>query len=315
LLIQIPASVLKFIYFGRIVEGRLIGTFTHDEGSVTTVFTLITMSFIATQYYHYRKQKHLFLLLGFVLFGLLNGKRALVILAPMILVINHLMTLFSNNRAKFNSFLRNGVIIILLILIILPLIISMTPSLNPDHKIGGRVDLEHTYNYIVKYNTTERKDDVNRSEAPKYFYNLLKQQSIVNLLFGNGPGDVVKSRFLPGGENPILTKYGIRYGGRTALVFFLLQTGLLGTFFYFWFHVKLGMRMIKIYISERRVGRMLFSKGSILMIIVFFIDSLTYSKSMLTSKPIMMFYLFCIGIQINKNIVGDLNIIKFKKTK
>ena len=88
-LIQIPASIIKFIFIG-ISESGGIGTIGFSEGSVSAIFPAFMTAILFSYYIFTRKKLYLVLITLFFLMSIIGDKRAAMFLIPLILLIIYL---------------------------------------------------------------------------------------------------------------------------------------------------------------------------------------------------------------------------------
>lgn len=311
-LIQIPAALVKLAIFRNVnTEGGGIGTIHMQEGSLSTILPMFAIGFVLSAYFYKKKTIYLFIVLGFVAFGIINSKRAIIFFIPLIyFIVQYLHT----KRANANNFefIRKNIfsklaLTVGLACITFYAIARINPTLNPDRKIGGRFDLNYIMNFSNDYTSASKDNNLlkmRRRYAPKYFYNLLNGKGLDKLMLGMGPGDVVRSRFLYPDQDPMLTKYGVRYAGRLGIIWFFMQVGLIGLFFYFYFHFRLGKMIWSLYKKNPSIQYQIIALGFIMAIFTFFIDNLIYSTSMLKSGALMTTYYYIAALLIGKQYRG-----------
>ncbi len=302
---QIPVSFGKFLMVGQ--TERYMGTMTIYGGSLTVAFSIFGVVLFFGFYLIERKLRYLVAVAGFFLFAMIGEKRAVFVFAPLVVLS---MVYFSQQnislfvRAKQISL---GVVIASLLLY---LTIVLNPSLNPEDRIGGSFDIEHVMDYTENYLFPDRvirgATYYGRGEAPIATWNLLTQEeNRVQLFVGFGAGDLIMSRFIEvphddilRGEDLIAYKYDIGYGGRTGLLWTLLQVGLIGTLLIFTFYYQLFRSALK---KSNRSGSY---RGISIIIIglssLWILDVMLYSRVVLTILPIvlpLMWFLYLAIIQ------------------
>jgi len=107
------------------------------------------------------------------------------------------------------------------------IIMKYMPTLNPERKIGGHIDFAHALEYAKKY-TTQSSGGAGGGRVATTLIAFKLASRTGNLVFGFGPGSLTKS-IVRGGWRvdrrllPLYESYG-----KTGLVFFLIEYGLLG---------------------------------------------------------------------------------------
>ncbi|GAB1350641.1 hypothetical protein MASR1M107_28560 [Ignavibacteriales bacterium] len=179
--------------------------------------------------------------------------------------------------------------------------ISLNPSLNPEHIVGGTVDFEFFTNEVERY-LNPRSAVVTyygRGEAPSaVIEKLYSSGGFFTLLFGFGPGDLIMSRFnteirgdIGKMEDIISQKYDIGYGARTGFLWTTLQIGLLGSLLYALFYVKLTRSSL---LQIKKNPKNIFVHLALVFGIVFLIDYFSYSTVFFNILPINLSFLILV---------------------
>ena len=295
-IIQIPAALIKLFVLGGTLE-KIVGTMSVTEGSLATIMPLFPIVYLISHYLEYKNNKDMFLVVLFIGIGLISNK-----LGILFYVIG-LFALLSYLYARTRFFIPNFRLIKKLItstfyaLIIFSLFVSLNPRANPEHKVGGSIDIEYLQAFVEDYQTLDLKSGVEgdgRFDAPFVAFDRLYSAGITNILFGFGPGEIIQSSFLRY-KNPLLEKYNIGYGGRLGVVWILMQVGLIGLLLFTYFHFYLLKEMFKLYKLD-----VLTKDENIILLtgigfsLIFFIDFFSYSSEILHSPGIALTYYFTI---------------------
>ena len=233
--LQIPAGIIKFFIVGNIES--YIGTVSMYEGSMTTMISLFGVSFFFSKYLFFKNKKYLLYLAMFVVFSQIGGKRAVLIYLPLMMLSIYFYYL---KMRKINvSFLIKGIFLISILgFSMVYSIVRLNPTLNPEKKVGGSFDINYTIEYVGIYtNSATSIYEYSRPQALVYFINYMFEKPIPVLLFGEGAGKFAKDTTME--VDPIEYFYGIRYGGRVAIVWVFLQIGLIGTLLYIYLFYKM----------------------------------------------------------------------------
>lgn len=291
LLLQIPIAIIKYftIGFGETPLG-LCGT------SWTTFIFLIGVSYCLSFYIYSHKKRYLLYILGFVLFGIIGGKRAILYLFPGILVF--LIAVYN-----YRAFLRIKLLVPLSvgILLITYAIVRFIPTLNPERKVGGSFDLSYVLEYTTEYNTATVRGvgAIGRASALEVAFEKLSESGVQNILFGNGAGILTKTsieRF--DNRNVVKEQYDIGYGV-TALVYMLIQVGIIGSLVYFVFIVSLGRYSWALRDYEEDHFWKAFHLGT--LGVVLSISFIAYFYDVIHKEPIVMSIVYTlIGISISR---------------
>ena len=108
------------------------------------------------------------------------------------------------------------------------------PSLNPQGRVGGEVDIGHVIDFISSYTMRVHNDgeSAGRVATTIQVFNILSKRGFGIFLFGLGPGSYIQTRFESIGQT--LKEKGdlpIHYG-ESGLSWLALQTGYIGAFIY-----------------------------------------------------------------------------------
>ena len=293
-LIQIPAALIKLFVLGGTLE-KIVGTMSVMEGSLATTMPLLPIAYLISHYLNYKKIKDIVFVLLFISIGLISNK--LGILFYVIILFLFLSYFHSSPKLYLPNFkfIKNILINSIYLTIIFSLFVILNPRANPEHKVGGSIDLDYLIEFTQDYQTLDLQTGVEgdgRFDAPFVALDRLYNGGLLNVLFGFGPGDIVQSS-LTKYDNPLLEKYNIGYGGRLGLVWFLMQVGVVGTVLFILFHLYLLKRLFVIYrVLYLDSNAKVLTLTAIGFSLLFFLDFLTYSPEMIHSPGVTLTYYF-----------------------
>ena len=152
--------------------------------------------------------------------------------------------------------------------------------------------------FIADYQTLHEKGSTiegeGRFEAPVVALEKMRRGGYINVLFGFGPGEIVKSSFTPY-VKPLLEKYNIGYGGRIGLVWMGMQIGLVGMVVFLLFHLLLLKKLLQVYNSESTNEKLgILTLTAIGFSVIYFLDFFTYSTEMIQNPGMATSYFFVI---------------------
>lgn len=313
---QIFVNIGKYLIIGQ--TEPYIGSMSILGGSLTTVFSLIDISFAFSAYLYERKWKYLMLIVGFFLFSMIGSKAVMILFMPVLLLIQYL---YFWKRSGLLSFARVLKLLPLTSFIFLSVYagVRLNPRLNPEGKIGGSFVPDYVISYIDKCSNPGRPirgaEYSGRGEAPYAVYTFLKEYGLANFLFGLGPGDVLMSRYtIPkeevyGEEGITAMKYGIGYGARTGLLFTALQVGLFGLILYFLLITKMFTGIRKEYLLSDTIAgtKRILLLGLIGSYWIFVLDFLFYSRVFTEWIQILMpvFFVYHYALAFDRNKALD----------
>lgn len=148
LLIQVWMSAYKFVFFGGQHWEGMVGTFGGvTGGGMGTSFPLIALCWVAiNSNMDIRKWKSWLFIAGLLLLGIATGKRAVILLFPILFLILSIYVC----KKKYSSRIW---IIIAVAPVLFYLGVRLTPSFNPEKKVWGSFNLEYIMNYTKNYST------------------------------------------------------------------------------------------------------------------------------------------------------------------
>ena len=248
---------------------------------------------------------------GYLLFALIGGKRAIIIYIP-ILIFTILFFYYKlNNKNIFAdlNFYKTIIAITPAFLLIFYLTVVLIPDHNKEHKVGGSFDIKFVSEYAFGYvtNDAEGQYSLGRAVAPFIAYNTLSNRGYDKILFGLGPGHLIKSSLnkesnSEGEGNTLMFKlYGLGYGARIGMIWMGLQVGILGVFALFLFHLHLLKKTLQLSKISENINYKIIALGQIGCGLVFFIDFFTYSQTTLYIGSMQFIYFFTMGYLHNNN--------------
>ena len=138
-LIQIPISIIKFMQYG--ITENYIGSVSTIAGSLTTLISLVAISYLLSLLITSIKIKYIILIFLFIIFSAIGAKRAIFIFLPIFVFL----TLVYSNRINIKR------IILLFLLSIFSLLFIQKASsiLNLENKFFGTYNLKAPISYTL----------------------------------------------------------------------------------------------------------------------------------------------------------------------
>ncbi len=193
LIIQACISVYKFWIFGGIFFEGMVGTFgALKGGGIGTSFPLVALCWVAiNSNMDIRKWKSWLFVAGLLLVGIAAGKRAVILLFPMLFL---LLSVFVCKKKYSNRVW----IVIAMAPLLFYLGVRLTPTFNPENKVWGSFDLEYMMNYTKEYSTghvEEGEEYKGRLGSAFSLWNILKDTDNYSnkILLGEGVGRAYSS--------------------------------------------------------------------------------------------------------------------------
>lgn len=296
-LLQIPVVLIKYQIMGQ-TESGAIGTLSTRAGSISTVFPALVVAFLTSFYFYTRKNVYLFLIIMFALFGIIGGKRAIVVFLPAEMFLGYILYMLYNRTEMSRKMVGNALIVSLVSALVVCLTIKTVPTLNPEHSNWGSVDLEHVLEYTEDYTDSGYLEgesgatlqEIRRIEGLQYFVNLLLDYDYMKMMLGDGAGNLVKSKYADD-SGDMIDVYGVRYGGRMGFIWLLMQVGILGVAAHLCFYVLIVWKIHSIKSLPDRYHEAL-KLGFILASAFMFLDFMIYSVISTQLEAVKGLYLF-----------------------
>lgn len=308
-LLQIIFVFVKLVFHG-IDEKILIGTMSHTAGQLGFLFPAVAVPILI----FLLRNRNRFLIYGLVtlmfIFGIINEKRAVVFLLPLI-IIGSMLVNHSNYKVLAGRILIGGLLSVPAVI----LGISLIPSLNPDSAYGGGISLTHAYRYAFEYLTMDYGGtlqgsyesaagdtgiQVGRITLWISIVKWLVSQNTVTFLFGHGFGSVTPSMWLHHDNDLLFSLTGTR-GAISSAGLSTIETGIVGLALISIFFVSALIKMIVAYRnSNMNIVKRWF--GTLIVInVIFCFDFFLYSTVLLRTMPMpLIFFSMLASIYIAK---------------
>jgi hypothetical protein len=288
--IQIPAILIKFILIGQSEHGG-IGTLSINAGSVSAIFPLFIITILFCLYLFENKRKYLIYILCFCILGVIGSKRAILIFIPLVLIICGFLFVKLEREVNSGKFLSKVLVACLMGAGIFYFTAKTNKTLNPEQSNWGSFDLNYITNYVGNYTSSGANDksEMRRKDGLIFFINYMLEADSQKMLLGDGAGKLIESQYNTR-TGSMINEYGVRYGGRMALVWLLLQVGFLGTTIFLLFYLRLFSLALKKYRSNP------IDLSFLVLTIVFFIDAISYSNVFLRYEYLKGLYFVLLGL-------------------
>ena len=246
LLIQVVISAYKFILLGGHHWEGMVGTFGGLRGGGTgTSFPLVALCWVAiNSNMDIRKWKSWLFIAGLLLLGIAAGKRAVILLFPILFII---LSVYVCKKKYSNR--------VWIMIAVAPLIfylgVRLTPTFNPEKKVWGSFDLEYMMNYTENYamgevgEGEEREDYTGRVGSALAFWEIFVDTDnySVKTLLGEG----TEKAYTSSEDRESYDQYGkelglTHRGDVTGILMLYIAIGIVGVLLfivYYWFLFRL----------------------------------------------------------------------------
>lgn len=300
--LQIPVSIIKVMIYGQ--GEAAIGTYaTHGGGSSASI-PMIAVGFVLTYIFVYKRTFWSWILiLGYITFGIVGGKKATFVTVPLIIMFALINIITLNTRYVRLYWIP---ICVLIGVFVGYVGIRCLPKLNPDGAVWGRFDLDYLISYSVDYSTSS-VDGVATSRGSTWLKSLEHvNQDWESMLFGLGPGCVMKSRFEGVGREVSFGEYGIRSHGAVeslnilyglnGVCWMLLQVGYVGTAIWFLFYIRLFLWLRRSARDELDPFWIAFNLGMVCFSFTILFISVSYGSYMIMGALEPFVYFMFLGL-------------------
>jgi len=234
LFIQILLSIIKVLIIGGPRES-LVGSITSQGGAAATSLPILGFIFLWIKNKGVLNRKDWFFIIGLIFIGFAGAKRAIWFIMPITIAA------FMYYIPKKSIPTKYVIQILVLVPLVFYLGVRLSPTLNPDRKIWGRFDLQHTLDYAEYYSV----GDFDEEETPTrgrvnsttlVFEDLFTKKLEKEDWFGHGLRFIFASSF----EEFKEMGFDISHkGSATGVYQTLIANGYLGIFSFLFFSLSL----------------------------------------------------------------------------
>jgi len=295
-IIQVPAAVIKLSVYGQ--GEQAIGTYGRSGGGLSTVLPLITLCFLIAFYFLYKPSKlYIFLAFCFIAFGIIGGKKAIMIFVPILLIF---LGIFMKDRFKLvlRYFLIGGLIIFLTGYFSMKFI----RRLNPDRILGGSINLSYLSEYYSRYTTyTSEGKSVGRLATTKNVFKILKDSGFENFVFGFGPGSFIETTFSELRTSLKETEgLPIAYGV-TGLSWLAIQVGYFGALVFLFLFYSILKNCINYYKKEKDLYWKSIGFGMVGFSFVMLLISFFYNEIFMDDLVPLIYFMLAAFVETRKS--------------
>jgi hypothetical protein len=220
--------MIKYYFYG--ISEQTIGTYGAKGGGLTAILPIVALGYLFGYYLFYERNIwYLLLAVGFVIFGIVGEKAALLYFFPASFIGIYYLYIWKKgiNVLKNTFYLA---IIGILIAIISTAIIKFQPRLNPERKVGGSVEYSYAFDYTREYTSSTHYYNTGvatgRLSTTELVLRQIMNDGVPHIFLGYGPGSITLSVFgayYDPRVSLIRRSYGI-----TGFTFYLVEYGFLG---------------------------------------------------------------------------------------
>ena len=301
---QIFYSILKLIFKGT--SETIAGTMHFSNGSLNTIFPLMSISMIIGFYFYYEKKvQYLFLIFGFILMAWAGEKRAIYFYLVFLIIISYIM-LMRFKKLGFGRIIYGSSIIITLAIITIYSSSKLNYTLNPEGEYGGSFNIgyiiEYAYNYYYNYNqlgfATGRL-----SGFYAVIENMYNADTIVQL-FGYGPSEIIGKSDIDYNQYKFGVSSFLGINGFSSSLVSLGSSGAALTMFLYFSISIYAYKFTKVEFDPywKSIGF-----GTLLIMVIFFLDFFTYGRTSLHTICINNIIFYFLSVLIVRDNLKKIN--------
>jgi hypothetical protein len=236
LLFQLPVVAIKFHYYG--ISETTMGAYATSDGSLNATISITVLFYAAAYYLLYRPNlRYILVGIGFIVFAIVGSKRIVFFLYPIQFMAIYYYIYLKGKGATLTKKAGGLIVVLFLGVVLSSSILYFNKSLNPEGKVGGKIDYEYAFDYAHDYNTGEDGYGYTygRIATTERVFEWLTNSGVEKFFFGFGPGIYTpslfdskreKKRFLER-KNEFMIGYGMTPVSQIAL-----EYGIVGVLFY-----------------------------------------------------------------------------------
>jgi hypothetical protein len=301
-IIQLPTQAIKFYFYG--FSEDTIGTYGTHGGGLTTVIPLVALGYFFA-YYSLYKKKLLYLILcaGFIAYGIIGLKLALLFLYPVSFIILYYLNVVKEKGIRIPGDIYKVTVIALLTAVVSVVIIKNQVRTNVGRQLGGKVNLSYALKSSLRYSTEMKSGDPDlakgRIATTKMAVKFLLDDGFLTASFGYGPGIINKLRY---------SKKNIGYGNRTkaeriagsygltGVVHIMTEYGFVGLVIIVYIYLMFVKSSWNLYKIEKSPYWKAFTSGSLFFSFVAFFIFAFYNTTTIIGGTILPVFYYCMSL-------------------
>ncbi|MCK5509107.1 MAG: hypothetical protein KAI50_11400 [Desulfobacterales bacterium] len=296
-ILQLPASLIKFFFYG--MSELTIGTYASRGGGLTTVIPIVAIAYLSAYFALYKpKPIYIVLIVGFVGFGILGRKRALLFIYPVAFLGIYIFLFLRGTRVGLMKQLITIICVVVFSMGLFAFMLKYNRSFNVEGKVGGSIDTGYALKFAKDYTTRKTgQSATGRVATTLVAFNDLFRAGIGQLFLGFGPGCLTGSLLQDKGsyfdKRVVHTQ---RSYGRTGAVYIATEYGLMGLgiiCFVFLVFIFISYRCYKL---EEDPYWKAFAAGSVIFAIYEAFIFFCYSDLAVTDDTIVPVYYYAMSV-------------------
>jgi hypothetical protein len=299
-IIQLPAQAIKFYFYG--FGEDTIGTYATHGGGLTTVIPLVALGYFIAYYCLYRKNViFLILCLGFIAYGIIGLKLALLFLYPVSFMLLYYLNVIKIKGIRIPGDIYKILFISLLTIVVGSTIIKYQVRTNVERKLGGSIDLSYALKSSLKYTTGMRGGEPElakgRAATTKMAFKYIFDEGIIRICFGYGPGVLTKLKYgiVEKANKTTIEKIAGSYG-HTGAVFMATEYGIIGLVIITTVYLIFIKNSWYLYKREKDQYWKAFASGSLFFSCVTLFIFLFYNKTTIIGGTIQPVFYYCMAL-------------------
>lgn len=267
LVFQFPVVAVKFYHYG--IAERTLGAYPQIDGSLSATVPVAVLFYSAAYYLLYRpKLRYILIAIGFVVLSIVGDKRAVFFMYPLQLLAIYYYIYLKGKNVNLSKKLSAFLIVCLAVVVLSSSILYFSKTLNPEGRVGGRIDYGYALSYAEQYNVGEDGYGYTygRISTTLRVFESLWNSGVERFLLGFGPGfntpSLFESRIEKEQRMKQMDEFMIAYGW-TPMTKIVFEYGIFGGLSYTLILLALSGMCWKYYKSEIDPYWKAFAAGSV----------------------------------------------------
>jgi O-antigen ligase len=297
-IIQLPVQLIKFFFYG--IAEDSIGTYATHGGGATTVIPLMALGYLSGYYFlHKKNYKLLILSVGFIAYGIIGAKYALLFLYPISFIALYYINVIKIKGFQIPGDIYRSLVVLLLIVSVGIIVIKFQVRANREYSVGGSVDLSYALKSSLEYTTSTSHFHpelaTGRFSTTKMTFGYLFEESFIRICLGYGPGVLTRL------SHKVIEEYKTREEkiagsyGHTGAINIVMDSGIIGLVLILIIYSAFLNNCLKLYKKEKDPYWKAFASGSLFFSIVNIFMFLCYNDVMINGDTIPPVFFYCMA--------------------
>jgi hypothetical protein len=282
---------------------------SNTAGQLGFLFPAIAIPVIIYLYNNKNQPQMWFIILSLIGFGIINEKRSIVYLIPIVIYASLLANHSLESEVRITKVSAKIILTLPLVLLSVLMGISFIPSLNVDSSYGGGVNIFYAFAYAIDYLIMDYGDSLQGTYNAAFYDKGIQVGRLTLLLsilefisnahwtiqlFGVGFGVATPSEWLGENDDALFKIIGTR-GAISGAGLALVETGLIGLIILVYFFYTLHRAIRRSINNSSNLKFLRWCKTLNVIFFVFIYDFFFYSTVLLRTLPMPIIFFTAIA--------------------